>query len=211
MEPMSESPTIFLIDPDPSVRSVVSLIAAQMGAHFVHYATAESFLGEYSQGTSGCIITEFRLLGICGSEFQICLADRGISLPVIFVTAHAEVSVAVHAMQLGAITVLEKPISEQALWVSTRRAISHDREYRRIDAGHKIVRKRLSKLTTKERAVLDLLIEGRTNKNIARELDLSVRTVEARRHLVFKKTGTHSIAELVRLILNKEVNDPDGP
>ncbi|WP_182871035.1 response regulator transcription factor [Rhodopirellula sp. JC639] len=201
---MPETTTLFLIDPDPLARRIVGRIADQMNLDFRNYTSGEDFVEAYTRRTPGCIIAEFRLLGISGIELQNRLVDEGISLPILFVSAHGEIPFAVRAMKQGAINVLEKPVSEQALWDSIQQALAHEKRARRIDAKHAAVGRRLAKLTSKEREVFDLLVQGHPNKAIANRLDLSIRTVEARRHHIFRKTGTKSIAQLVRMVVETE-------
>ncbi|MCS7465520.1 response regulator [Stieleria sp. ICT_E10.1] len=201
---MPETTTLFLIDPDPLARRIVGRIADQMNLDFRHYTSAEDFLEAYTRHTPACIVAEFRLLGISGNELQNRLVAEGTSLPIIFVSAFAEIPFAVQAMKQGAITVLEKPVSEQALWDSIQHALAYERRVRRIDAKHAAVGKRLARLTSKERDVFDLLVQGHPNKTIANRLGLSIRTVEARRHHIFRKTGTKSLAQLVRMVVEAE-------
>jgi FixJ family two-component response regulator len=140
-----------------------------------------------------------------GLELQESMAAESIALPVIFLTRFAETRLTVKAMQNGALTVLDKPANSQDLWDALRKGLATDRQARRVDAAHNETRRRLARLTKKEWQVLDLLIEGKTNKVIANSLDVSVRTVEARRHQIFRKTKTDSLAQLVRLILQTDV------
>lgn len=198
---MAESPTISIVDADATARARVSRMADEMGVSAAQFTTAEEFLDGRSARFPGCLVTEFRLLGMSGIELQESLAADCISLPIIFVTAHPETAFTVLAMTNGAITVLEKPFSEQELWDALRKALSRDTTVRRIDAKHTAFRRRLAGLTQKERQVLDLMVEGKLNKSIASKLNVSIRTVETRRHRIFEKTGTNSIAELVRGIL----------
>ncbi len=161
---MSESPAVFIVDPDPESRAIIARIADDMRIDVKRYASAEDFLAAYSADVPGCVVTEFRLLGMNGIELQESLAADCISLPVIFVTAYAETTFTVRAMQNGAITVLEKPFSEQELWDAIRKALTRDQTVRRIDARHTELRRRLSGLTNKERQVLDLLVEGKAQQ-----------------------------------------------
>ncbi|MCA9119983.1 MAG: response regulator transcription factor [Planctomycetaceae bacterium] len=204
---MSRTPTLFVVDPDESARRLIQSIAEEMKVACQFFAKAEDFLAAYRDDCPGCLLTEFRLLGMNGIELQETLAADCSSLPIIYIAASPEIRISVQAMQNGAITVLEKPLSYQELWDSIRRAITRDEQTRRIDARHTLVRRRLGLLTEKERQVLDLMIQGKANKQIASRLDVSLRTVEARRHQIFKKTKTQSVAELVRLILSSETDD----
>lgn len=201
---MHETPTVFLIDSDPRFAMVVDMIAAQMKINFKQFSAAEDFIAAYTRESAGCIITEFRLMGISGIELQNRLNTDQIGVPLIFATAHAETPVVVQAMKHGAVTVLEKPVSELSLWDAVQHGLARDQKVRQIDAKHSAVRKKLAKLTSKERQVLELIVQGNANKTIARTLRLGIRTVETRRHHIFRKTGTQSIAELVRLVIENE-------
>lgn len=206
---MSEAFTLFIIDPDPVSREGVSRIAKEMRIPAKEYACAEAFLYEQLDNWTGCIVSEFRLLGMNGIELQESLSSDCNIVPMIFVTAYAETAFTVRAMKNSAITVLEKPYSEQELWDAICQASSLDQKKRRIDARHNEIRSRLARLTQKEHEVLDLMIDGKGNKAIAGELNVSVRTVEARRQRVFQKTCTDSVVELVRMILQSGVKDEE--
>ncbi len=198
---MSDPNTIFVVDPDPAMRSVIEEIAYAMEVPTAFFNNAEAFVQSYPENASGCIVSEFRLRGMNGIELQEVVVARRHPLPMIFVTAYAETPITVRAVRAGAITVLEKPFSRQDLWDSLRTGLTLDQQIRRIDDQHQRVRRRLSQLTAKERQVLDLIMEGKANKQIATHLAVSVRTVEARRHQIFKKVGAESVAELVQMIV----------
>jgi two-component system response regulator FixJ len=198
---MFDNTFIYLVDPDPMMRDGISGVASAMGVKTDFYDNAEGFLQSYLADATGCVVSEFRLLGMSGLALQESLNKAGCRLPILFVTAFAETPLTVRAIKAGAITVLEKPFSRQDLWDSLRTALDMDFQTRRIDAKHTQLKTRLARINPKERQVLDLMIAGKSNKQIASQLWVSVRTVEARRHQIFKKTGAESVAELVRIIL----------
>jgi FixJ family two-component response regulator len=198
---MAEPPTIYVIDPVATSVPLVQAIAREMGVKCTPLLRGEDFVAMYEPSMPGCVLTEFRLTGINGIELQEFLAARGIAVPMVFVTSHAETRLTVRAMQNGAITVLTKPPAEQELWDAIRKALQQDADTRRICKTQESVRQRLAGLTPKERQVLDLLVLGESNKAIANQLDISVRTVETRRREVFKKMKVESVVELVRLVL----------
>ena len=206
---MPETQAVFIVDPDPESRAKVAQIAAEMEIPADQYSSAEAFLKERLGHPPGCLVVEFRLPGISGLELQKSLATGGVSPPMIFITGHAVTASIVQAMQHGAITVLEKPFAEQDLRDAIGKALSRDQTIRRVDAQHSELRGRMARLTQKERNVLDLMVKGTSNKSIARQLDVSVRTVETRRHQIFKKTCTDSIAQLMRLIAQLGFDDED--
>ena len=139
--------------------------------------------------------------GMSGLELQRKLVHDKIALPVVFVTGHGNIPMAVEAMQLGAINFLEKPVQEQALWDSIRKALEQDMQSRRRRARRQRADERLTKLTPGEREVLNLILEGKLNKEIASELGLSTRTIEDRRAKLMKKMGASSLAELIQLVM----------
>ncbi len=139
--------------------------------------------------------------GMSGLELQRKLIHDKIPLPVIFVTAHANVAMAVEAMQMGAVNFLEKPVKEQQLWESIHKALDLDAQTRRRLARRQHAEERLSKLTRGEREVLNLILEGKMNKEIAAELKLSTRTIEDRRARLMKKMNAQCLAELVQLVM----------
>lgn len=207
---MSEKPTVFLIDTDPDLTLIVEEIAKQMQVNFETFATAEAFLEASTSDRTGCVVAEIRLMGMGGIELQERLAKDAVPLPMIFVTAYAETSFVVEAIQHGAVTVLAKPPSEQSLWEAVRDGLARNRQARANFDRRAELTERLSTLTTKERKVLDLIVQGKSNKSIAKILKLSVRTVETRRQQVFIKTGASSIVELARLILLFEMENPES-
>ena len=193
--------TVFLIDTDPVARETIQELASAMKFEVEFHDNAESFLQSYMAQRGGCVISEFRLFGMNGIALQEAMLAAGYRMPIIFVTRFAETPLTVRAIKAGAITVLEKPFSRQDLWDALQNAIVVADQIRRIDAQHTTVRRRLSRFTPKERQVLELIMAGKPNKEIAATLAVSVRTVETRRHQIFKKSGTESVAELVKVVL----------
>ena len=198
---MSIESTVFVVDDDPAARQSLSALVESIGLPAETFESAEAFLEAYDPQRAGCLVTDFRMVGMTGLELQETLANENVQLPVIVITAFADVPTAVRAMKRGAITLLEKPCHEDELVSNIRRAIELDRK-RRYDMIHVgDIRQRLATLSEGERAVVKLLLDGKMNKNIARELDLGLRTVELRRHQIMKKIQVDSVAELVRLIM----------
>ncbi|MGV3483905.1 MAG: response regulator transcription factor [Planctomycetaceae bacterium] len=198
---MSEAATIYLVDKDPDMRRTIEEFARSFHVLTEFHENAESLLQSYRPERSGCVVSEFRLMGMNGVAMQEKMLAHGYRSPIIFVTAFAETPLTVRAIQAGAITVLEKPFSRQDLWDALRQSLEVDQHARRIDAHHNQVRRRLSRITSKEREVLNLMVDGKANKEIASKLAVSVRTVEARRHQIFKKAGVESVAQLVKIVL----------
>jgi len=196
---LREEPTVFLVDDDPAMlRSLVSLVKAAF--HRVEaYSSAAEFLEAYEPGRPGCLVLDVAMPEMNGLELQRKLVEEKTDLPVVFITGHANVQMAVGAMQAGAVNFLEKPFHEQELWDSIRKALDTNQQSRRRQARCCQAKDRLSRLTRGEREVLDLILDGRFNKEIASKLDLSIRTVEDRRAKLMKKMDARSVAELVQL------------
>ncbi len=196
---MNTEATVFIIDDDPAVRESVAALVGEMGMRTETFSSAEDFLSAYDPDRSGCLVTDVRMLGMSGVELQEKLAADGVILPVIIITAHADIPLTVRAMQTGAITLLEKPCRDQELWDAIRNAIAMDTDNRKAFINRKEIEERISQLTPEERQVMDMMIAGKANKVIARDLNMGLRTVEARRHQVYRKTKTESVAELVQM------------
>jgi RNA polymerase sigma factor (sigma-70 family) len=198
---LSAEPTVFLVDDDPAVlRSLVALVKVVFPRVEAHNSAAE-FLAAYRPDRPGCLVLDVAMPGMSGLELQRKLVQEKIQLPVVFITAHANVQMAVGAMQAGAVNFLEKPFHEQELWDSVRKALEVDMQNRRRRARRRQVEKRLTRLTPGEREVLDLILDGKLNKEIAAQLGLSVRTIEDRRARLMKKMQAKSVAQLVQLVL----------
>lgn len=193
--------TVFVIDDDEAARLSVCALATSMHVHAEAFASVEDFLSRFDPERSGCIVADVRMPGASGVDLLQLLADRGSKMPVVIVTAFADTPLTVRAMKGGAVTFLEKPCSDHELWDAIRESLARDAAQRAAQATQQQFRDRLAKLTAEEQQVLEMLIEGKPNKLIAKELDVSLRTVESRRHNVFLKTGTTTVAELVRLVL----------
>ncbi len=197
---MSDEATVFLVDDDPAA---LRSLAAMVGVVFPRVATfrsAADFLAAY-HGQPGCLVLDVAMSGMNGLELHRKLIHDKVTLPVVFVTGYGNVPMAVEAMQLGAVNFLEKPVQEQALWDSVRKALALDSQIRRRTARRQRAEERIELLTSGEREVFNLILEGKTNKEIAAKLHLSIRTVEDRRAKLMKKMGAQSLAELVQLAM----------
>jgi FixJ family two-component response regulator len=197
---MSAEPTIFVVDDDEAVRRALTSAGALLGHPVRAFASATEFLDAYDATQPGCIVLDIKMPGMTGLELQRKLADEGVAIPIVMISGHADVRIAVEAMTLGAITLLEKPFRLDELLAHLRRAIEKDRTERETRNKAADIDARLAALTPKEREVLDMIATGKTNRVMAEELQLSVRAVEDRRARLMKKVGAHSVAELVRLL-----------
>ena len=205
---MNVEPTIYVVDDDEASRKSVCALVSTAKANVKTFESAENFLVEFDPTRPGCLVTDVRMMGMTGIELQEKLRADGVSLPVIVITAHAETPLTVRAIKSGAVTVLEKPCRDYELFDAIRAGLAEDTRIRAETARNRAHRDRLATLTPQEQAVLDLMIEGVANKVIARRLDISIRTVENRRHRIFEKTGAGSLAELIRLIVELCNNSP---
>lgn len=200
--------TVFVIDDDDAVRSSLRLLFKSYGLDAVLAASADEFLAGYDVGRPGCVVLDVRMPGISGLELQQRLNRLGATIPIIFITGHGDVPMAVEAMQAGAFDFLQKPFRDDDLLARVQRALQHDdAQRRRFEVRHN-TRERLATLTPREHDVLDLVVVGKANKVIAADLGLSQRTVEIHRARVMEKMDASSLAQLVRMVLDLE--RPDG-
>ena len=203
----NQEPTVFVVDDDEGARASLRALVRSMGIRVETFPSAETFLEEFDPESPGCLVTDVRMLGMSGIELQEKLAADGIKIPVIIITAHAETPLTVRAVKSGAVTVLEKPCRDYELYDAIRVALAQDVQVRKQSAEHEAFLSRIASLSAQERQVLDLMVEGLANKVIARRMDVSVRTVENRRQRIFEKTGTDSLAELIRMFVETKASE----
>jgi FixJ family two-component response regulator len=194
-----EVPTIFVVDDDAAVRSSLAMLLKSVSLAAKTFESASSFLEQLQHEPSGCLVLDIRMPGMSGIELQQQLKQRGCALPIIFITGHGDVSMAVHAMREGAIDFIEKPFRDQELLDRIYQALELDRARRRIADEVVLLRERFASLTPREHDVMLRIARGQANKVIAIELGLSERTVEIHRAKVMQKTGAKSLAELVSM------------
>jgi two-component system, LuxR family, response regulator FixJ len=202
------SPVVFVVDDDPAMRDSLRWLIESTGLQVETFADAQTFLGRIRPDVPGCLVLDVRMPGLSGLDLQTELARRGIGLPTIVVTGHAEVPMAVRAVKAGAIDFIEKPFSDQLLLDRVRQGIEMDHREREGRARRGEVLRRMGLLTQREREVLDLVVAGRANKEIAATLHLSPKTVEVHRAHVMDKMQASSVAELVRLALFAQAGSP---
>jgi two-component system response regulator FixJ len=193
-------PTVFIVDDDPAVQKGLRLLMKSVRMNVEAYLGAEEFLDSYNPARSGCLLVDVRMPGMSGLELQEKLREKKISIPVIMITGYGDVSVAVKAMKKGALDFLEKPFRGQVILERIREAFAEDARIRHKQADQEAIAARLETLTPRERQVMDLVIDGKPNKVIALELDVSRKTVEFHRSNVMKKMQVDSVAQLVRLL-----------
>ncbi len=201
---MTPSPIVFVVDDDVGSSRSVETLLESMGVACASFRSVEAFLEAYDPEQAGCLVTDLGILGINGFGVQQRLNELGLRVPVILTTANGDIPVAVRAMAQGAVAVLEKPCSHAQLGDAISKALALDARRRQGDAARRNLEGRFRDLSLPEREVLTMVLEGIPNKTIARRLDVSVRTVENRRHNIFEKLGVDSIAGLVRAVLLAE-------
>jgi two-component system, LuxR family, response regulator FixJ len=190
-------PTIFVVDDDHAIRQSLDVLIQSVGLRVETYASAQAFLEAYDPARPGCLVLDVRMPNMSGLELQTTLKERRIGLPVIIITGHGDVPIAVRAMKAGAMEFLEKPFSKQLLLEHIHEAIARDACQRDERARCTLVEARLSQLSARERQVMDLVVGGKVNKEIAAELGVSKKTVDVHRSHVMEKMQADSVAELV--------------
>jgi len=188
MDP-ARTPTAYVVDDDESIRTLWCWLMESNGVAVRTFASAGEFIESY-RGEPGCLVLDVRLPGMSGLELQEYLARNGVGIPIVFTSAHGDIPTAVSAMKGGAVDFIQKPFSYREVLAIIEKAFRRDAELRAVAA-------RLATLTGRERAVMQRIIEGKPNKLIAADLDISVKTVEYHRAKLMEKTGASSIAELV--------------
>ena len=200
-------PTVFVIDDDEAVRTSLRLLLKSVGLPVETFASAQEFLDQYDEDRAGCLVLDIRMPGISGLELQQHLNERNSIMPIVFITGHGDVPMAVEAMQAGAVDFIQKPFRDQDLIDRINRALDKDRDMRSELRERDEIRRRMLQLTPREREVLDLVTQGKANKVIAGDLNVSQRTVEIHRARVMEKMGAGSLAHLVRMVIeaNREI------
>ena len=196
---MSAAPTVFVVDDDAAVRDGLALLLDTAGLAVETYDSAAAFLAVCSADRAGCLILDVRMPEMGGPELQAELNRRGIDLPIIFLTAHGDIPTTVQAMKAGALDFLTKPVAGDDLLERVRAAFEKVARLREQESATQSLRERLEGLTAREREIMRLVADGIANKEIARRLGISHRTVEVHRARVMQKTGVTNLVELSRL------------
>ena len=201
IEPSEPIETVHVVDDDEAFRdSLVWLIEAN-DHHVVAHATAEDFLATCTPDMAGCLVVDVRMPGLSGLELHERLVAMGIGLPTIVVTGHGDVPMAIEAFRKGAVDFVQKPLDDAYILARVDFCLARDRERRRRLRHDRDIVARLATLSAREREVMDLVVEGRLNKQIADILDISIKTVEVHRSRVMEKMRVTTVADLVRLRL----------
>jgi FixJ family two-component response regulator len=201
MQPSAKAdcPTVFVVDDEAPVRKAISRLLRAAGFAVAAFASSGEFLARHDLHKPGCLILDLMMPGVDGMELQRALASKGSVLPIIFLTGHGNVPQSVQAMKRGALDFLTKPVNDGQLLAAIRVAIEKDRVARRRQAELLEIRARLATLTPREQEVLDHVVTGKLNKQIADDLGVVEQTIKVHRAHVMKKMKVQSVAELVRL------------
>ena len=205
---MTSTRVINVIDDDADVRLSVCALVGSMHCEARGFESAEQFLASAAPESRGVAVIDLRMTGMNGLELQSEMARRNPRMPLIFLTAHARTATTVQAMRAGALVMIDKPYHDNDLWDAIRKALELEEANWTEHVRKRDILDRLASLTPEERQVADLMILGRANKVVAMELNISMRTVEKRRHNVLEKMGVDSVAELVAVVLSARNLDP---
>lgn len=204
---MSTEPVVFVVDDDQAIRSSLKWLIESVGLKVEIYGTADEFMNNYYPGRAGCLLLDVRMPGMSGLELQEHFASNHIHIPIIIITGHGDVPMAVRAMKGGAIDFIEKPFNDELLLESIRGALTIDQRQREVQSQRARIATRLAHLTPREHEVMEMVTDGRSNKDIALTLGVSAKTVEAHRARVMEKMEAGSLAELVRMVIAAGVVD----
>ena len=201
---MNDSQTVFIVDDDEGVRDGLSLLLATVGVSCELYESAQAFLDTYDDCKRGCLVLDIRMPRMTGLDLQKKLREMGSALPVIFITGHGDIPMAVEAMRYGALDFIRKPFREHDLLERINEALNIDEDAHRKAVDREALAERLSTLSQREKEVFDRVADGQMNKVIAADLGISERTVEVHRGQVMKKLDVRTLAQLVRVKIEME-------
>ncbi|GAA5167402.1 response regulator transcription factor [Viridibacterium curvum] len=200
ISPAAAAPIVHIVDDDEAIRDALGFLLDVQGIAHQSWTDAEHFLLDYRDSMRGCVLLDVRMNGMTGQECHDLLLQRGCTMPVIFLTGHGDVPMAVEALRAGASHFIEKPPQEAQLLAAVREALQRDAAQQRLIDGQRAMQSRIDQLSPREREVMQLILDGRLNKQIADELDISMRTVEVHRANIFDKMGVRSAVELAGML-----------
>lgn len=192
---------VFIVDDDDAVRDSLSFLMKSIGIESRGFASATEFLEFYNDNIAGCLVLDIRMPGMSGLELQDRLNEINAILPIIFITGHGDVPMAVEALKKGALDFIQKPFRDQDLIDRINHALDQDHDSRNILSEKREILDRMDQLTNREKEVMELVVQGNPNKIIAADLDVSQRTVEIHRARVMEKMRARSLAQLVRMAI----------
>ena len=198
---MSEAPSVFIVDDDEQVRSALTLLMESVGLKSESFSSAQEYLDQFDAAKSGCLILDVRMPGLSGLDLQARLSVEKSHPPIIIITGHGDVPMAVRAVTAGAVDFIEKPFNNQSMLDSVHRAIEQDAKQRGESSRLQDIETKYDELTPREKEVLQYVIEGKRNKIIASEMNISQSTVEAHRSKVMEKMSANTLSDLMRMAL----------
>ncbi len=198
--------TVFIVDDNQAVRTLLTDLIDSVGIKVQSYATASDFLSDYSAELLGCLILDIRMPGMSGLELQQELNRRESNLPIILMSGHGDIPMAVQAMREGALDFIQKPFRNQELLDMVNRALEICEKQQNDQNQTQSIKQRIHSLTSREHQVMQMIVDGKTNKVIAVDLGLSQRTIEVHRANVMHKLEAHSMADLVRIVTQTDMS-----
>lgn len=198
---MANERTVCIVDDDKGVRTSLAALLRTVGLEVEMYGSGPEFLEAWTAGRCGCLVVDVRMPGMSGLQLQTRLAEQRVTLPVIIITGHADVPMAVSAMRAGAMDFIEKPFRDETIINSIQRALEQGTNLREAELSARVVKERIGLLTAREREVFSKVAAGKANKVIAHELGISARTIEVHRANVIEKLEARNLADLVRMAL----------
>lgn len=201
---MDSSPTIFVVDDDEAVRDSLGLLMQSVGLPVETFDSCQAFLDVYTEERSGCLLLDIRMPGMNGIRLQAELLERQSTLPIIFITGHGDIPMAVEAIKRGAADFIPKPFRDQELLDRVDKVLNDDRKSREDQQENEAINQRIDSLTQRESEVMRLMVDGKANKVIAIELHISQRTIETHRARVMEKMQATSFAHLVSMVTRAE-------
>jgi FixJ family two-component response regulator len=196
-------PTVFIVDDNDGVRDSIAELVDSVGLCHATFASAQQFLDAFDPAAGGCLVLDVRMAHMSGPALQDRLNAMGAAIPIVFISGHADIEVAVRTIKAGAVNFVTKPYREQQLLDSINEALARDAAGRRAPTAKHEFASRLATLSAREAQVMDLVVAGQSSKSIARTLGISHRTVELHRNHIFEKLDVQSVAELVRVALEQ--------
>ncbi|MGE5155173.1 MAG: response regulator transcription factor [Bdellovibrio bacteriovorus] len=207
MSQTTAEPTVFIVDDDQEVRDAIRLLMRSVGLEAQSFASAQAYLEQFDASRPGCLVLDVRMKGMSGLDLQEHLSAEPIHPPIVIITGHGDVPMAVRAVKAGAVDFIEKPFNDQALLDAVHRAFDRDARNRGQASRLADIQDRLARLTPREREILDQVIAGKRNKVISLDLGISQSTVEAHRAKVMEKMEARSLSELMRMMLAVDHRD----
>lgn len=194
-------PTVFIVDDDDAVLDSIAELVTSVGLQAATFRSAQQFRDSFDPVKPGCLVLDVRMAHTSGPALQDELNAMSAHIPIVFISGHGDIAVAIKTIKAGAVDFVQKPYREQQLLDSINDALRRDADARRVVSDGEVFAERLTTLTDRERAVLDQVVKGLSSKAIARVFDISYRTVELHRGHIMEKLGVHSVAELIRLVI----------